>query len=116
VDVFDESFELDGLTRIAEVGAALVPGIGGKEGAIDGDDLIREKAEQFGNLHKQVEDLVVESFSQAFFQICKSGLTRQMGILDARIESVMFLFFRIPKYFYKGFHVGILLEVAEQLQ
>lgn len=43
-DIFDEALELDGLTLFTEVSAALVVGVGGKEGTIGGEDVEGEKA------------------------------------------------------------------------
>jgi hypothetical protein len=43
-DIFDEALELDGMTLFTEVGAALVVGVGGKEGTVGREDVEGEKA------------------------------------------------------------------------
>ena len=51
--------------------------------AIDGKDLIEEKAEQFDDLHKDVKDLGVDFFSQPPFQVGKDGFARRIGIVES---------------------------------
>jgi len=116
VDVVYEPFELDRLTHLAEVGAAFVSGVCGEEGAIQGEDLIGDEAKELGDLHQDVEDLVVELFSQALLEIGEGGATRHIGVADAGVEPIMFAFFLIPDDFYKAFHVGEFFEVSKELQ
>ena len=40
MDRFDNALKLDKLTRRREIRTALIPGIGGKQGAIGGNDLV----------------------------------------------------------------------------
>lgn len=116
VDVVYEPYELDRLTQLTEVGASFVSGIGGEEGAIEGEDLIGDEAKQFGDLHQGVEDLIVELFAQALLEIGEGGLTRHIGVADPGVEPIMFSFFFVPDYFYKVLHVGEFFEVSKQLQ
>ena len=63
MDGFDDAFELDKLTLTREIGAALVPGIGGKKGSIGGKYPIGEKPQEFCDFYQHMEDLVVALFS-----------------------------------------------------
>ena len=62
-DIFDEALELDGGTLVAEVGAALVVGVGREEGAIGGEDGKGEEAEEVNDLNEDLGDFDVEGFS-----------------------------------------------------
>jgi hypothetical protein len=44
LDIADESLELNGVTFLTEVGAALVMGVGGKEGTVCREDVKGEEA------------------------------------------------------------------------
>ena len=62
-DIFDEAFELDGGTLVAEVGAALVVRIGRKEGAIGGEDGKGEETEEVNDLNEDLGDFDIEGFA-----------------------------------------------------
>lgn len=58
-DGFDDALKLDTLTRRREIPAPLVPGIGGKQGAVGGNDRIGEKPQEFCDLYEHMEDPVI---------------------------------------------------------
>jgi len=115
-NVFGDALELDELTLAAEIRASLVPGIGGEQGAVSGNDRIGEKPQEFCDLHKDVEDKVVQGFAQTIFEMGKGGLTRQVIKIDTRVEAVVFPPFPITDYLEEALHIGIFLEVAKQLE
>jgi hypothetical protein len=102
-DIFDEALELDGLTLLAEVSAALVVGVGRKEGTIGGKDGKREEAEEADDLYQDLRDFDIEAFSQAIFEMSEIGFTGNMRKRDACIEAIMFPFFFIPNRREEGF-------------
>ena len=59
MDVFDNTFELNGVAFITEVSATLVPGVGGEKGAVGGQYLIGKKTQEFYDLYEDMENLVV---------------------------------------------------------
>ena len=59
MDVFDNTFELNGVALITEVSATLVPGIGGEKGAVGCQYLIGKKTQEFYDLYEDMENLVV---------------------------------------------------------
>ena len=63
MDVFDNTFELNGVAFITEVSATLVPDIGGEKGAVGGQYLIGKETQEFYDLYEDMEDLVVKPFS-----------------------------------------------------
>jgi hypothetical protein len=115
-DITNDAFELDGLAFLAEIGAALVPGICGEEGPISGDDLKREKTQEIGDAHEGMKNPVVQGFAQAIFEIGECPLTWDKEITYAGVEPVMFPLYWISEDINKGFHVGILFDVAEKFQ
>ena len=62
-DIFDKAFEFDGLTLLAEIGVALVVGVGGKEGAIGGEDSEGEKAQEADDLDENLSYTGIEFFT-----------------------------------------------------
>ena len=60
--IFDNPLELDGITVLTEVGAALIPGIGWKKCTVGGNDFIGEKPQVFSDVHQDVEDVIVQIF------------------------------------------------------
>jgi hypothetical protein len=62
-DIFDDSFKLNEVTLIAEICAALVPGIGWKKGTISSNDLIGEETQEFDYFHQYMEDAVIKFFT-----------------------------------------------------
>jgi len=61
-----------------------------------------------------MEDAIIQGFAQAIFEIGEGGLTGDKTITNACIEAVVLSFNGIAHHMKKGFHVGILFEVAEQ--
>jgi len=51
-NIFDNADKLDAVAFPLEPGAALISGVCRKEGPVGGDDLIGEKPETFGDLHR----------------------------------------------------------------
>jgi len=115
-DIFDQALELDGLTFLAEVSAALVVRVGRKEGAIGGEDFKREKAQEVDDLYQDLSDLGIELCSQAIFEMSEIGFTGNVRTRDPGIESIMFPHFFIPDSREEGFQVRELLQVSEQFE
>jgi hypothetical protein len=115
-DIFDEALELDGLTLLTEVSAALVMRIGREKSAISGEDSKGKEAEEANDLDQGLRDFNIETFSQAIFEMSEIGLTGNMGTRDTGIEAIMFSLFFIPDSREEGFQVRELLQITKQLQ
>jgi hypothetical protein len=63
-----------------------------------------------------MEDAIIQGFAQTIFEIGEGRLTRDKTITNARIEPVVLSFNRVPHHVNEGFHIGILFEVAKELQ
>ena len=115
-DIFDNADEFDAVTFFFEPGAALVSGVGGKEGSIGGYDLVGEESEQLGDLHQDVKDPVVKFLPQSLFEVGEGGLAGDILRIDPSVKTVMFPPFPIPKDLHEGFHVGVFFEVAAEIE
>jgi hypothetical protein len=62
-----------------------------------------------------MEDAIIQGFAQAIFEIGEGSLTGDKTIPNACVDAVVLSFNGIPHHINKGFHIGILFEVAEQL-
>jgi hypothetical protein len=113
-DIVDKAFEFDGLTLLAEVSAALVVGVGGKEGAIGGEDSEGEKAKEADDLNQDLRDFDIEFFSQAIFEVSEIGFTGDMRRRDTGIEAIMFPLFFITDSREESFQIGELLQISEE--
>ena len=60
LDIVNDAFELNAFTLLAKVGAAFVPGVGGKKSAVCSEDLECEEAQSIRDLHEGVEDAVIQ--------------------------------------------------------
>ena len=63
-----------------------------------------------------MEDRIIQGLAQTIFEIGKCCLTRNKLITDACIEPVVLSSDGIPHHVNKGFQVGILFEIAKELQ
>lgn len=115
-DVVDDALKGDGVTLSAEVGAALVAGVGGKEGAVGGDDLVGEKAQKLDDSDQDMEDAVVEVLSQSGLEVGEGCLAGDMTVADARIDPIVFSSDRIIEQLAEGLEVAELLQMAEELK
>jgi hypothetical protein len=115
-NIVDEALELDGLALLTKVGAALIVGVGRKEGAIGRKDGKGEKAQEANDLDQGLRDFDIEGLSQAIFEMSEIGFTGNMRKRDACIEAIMFSLFFIPDSREEGFQVRELLQVSEQLK
>jgi len=115
-DIFDEALELDGLTLLTKVGAALVTRIGREKSAISGEDGKGKEAEEANDLDQGLRDFDIEGLSQAIFEMSEIGLTGNMRTRDTGIEAIMFSLFFIPDSREEGFQVRELLQITKQLQ
>lgn len=61
-DIFNNAFKLDKFAVRTEIGAALIAGVGGKEGAVGSNDLIGEETKTFSDFYQDMEDMIVEFF------------------------------------------------------
>lgn len=113
-DVFDNTLELDGVTLIGKISTALVTGIGGKEGAVCCKDFIRKEPEEFGDFDEDMEDLIIEFFSQPVFEIRECSVTRQMSRVDTGIDPKMFPSIPIPNGMHEVLHGGISFKIAKE--
>jgi len=116
-DIFDNADEFAAVTFVLEPGAALVSGLGGKEGSIGGDDLVGEESEQLGDLHQDVEYPVVKFLPQSFLEVGEGGLAGDIKT-DTGVKTVMPspIPIPIPKNLHEGFHVRKLFNVPEKIQ
>ena len=115
-DFIDNADEFDTVALFFEPGAALVSGIGGKEGPIGGDDLIGEKTEQFGNLHQDMKYPVVKILSQSHLEVGEGGFTGALFKADSGIKAVMPAPFPVPDYLHEGLHIRKLFDMPEEIQ
>ena len=60
-----------------------------------------------------MEDAIIQGFAQAIFEIGEGGLTGDKTITNACIEAVVLSLNRVLHNLKKGFHVGVLFQVAE---
>jgi len=114
-DVFNDSFELNGVAFITEVSASLIACMGREERAISGQYLEGEKTEQLCDFYKHMEDLIVKAFSQPSSEISEGSLTWQMRVSNASVEPIMLSFFPVMDGVEEGFHIGRFFKVTEQL-
>jgi len=114
-DIFNDSLELDGLTLITEIGASLITSMSGEKGTVSSKNLERQQAQQLSDLHKHMEDLIVEGLAQPSPEISEGSLTWQMRVSNASVEAIMFPFFPVMDRVKEGLHIGGLFKVAEQL-
>lgn len=63
-----------------------------------------------------MKDVVVEILSETFFKVGEGSLTGNVDVIDAGIEAIGSSPVRITKCINEGFHVGKLVEIAEQIQ
>ena len=115
-NIFDNADKLNTVTFFLEPGAAFVSGTGRKEGPVGGDDLIGEKPEALGDLHQDVKDLIVKVLPQTLFKIGESGFTGNVLVADAGVKTKVLSTFPVTHRLHEGFHVGILFEMAEEIQ
>jgi len=115
-DIFKDAGKRDTLASFFKPGASSVTGMGRKERSIGGDDLIGEEPQQFGNLHQDVEDLVVTNLPQPPLEIGEGGLARDMIRCYPSIKTVMLSPFSVPEHFHKAFHIGEFFNMAEEIQ
>jgi len=116
VDFIDNADEFNAVAFFFEPGAALVAGIGGKEGSVSSDDFIGEKTKQFGNLHQNMKDLVVKILPQAVFEVGESGFTGALFKAYPGIKAVMPAPFPVPDHLHEGLHVRKLFDMTEEIQ
>jgi hypothetical protein len=86
-NIFDNADKLDAVAFPLEPGASFISGVCRKEGPVGGDDLIGEKPETFGDLQKDVKDLIVKLLPQTFFKIGESGFTGDVTIVDPGVKT-----------------------------
>jgi hypothetical protein len=115
-DIFDEAFEFDGLTLLAEVSAALVMRVRGEEGTVGREDFKGEKAKEADDLNQDLRDFDIEFFSQAIFEVSEIGFTGDMRRRDTGIEAIMFPLFFITDDREESFQIGELLQISKQFQ
>jgi len=63
-----------------------------------------------------VKDLIVKLLPQTFFKIGESGFTGDVLVADAGVKTKVFSPFPVMQRRHEGFHVGILFEMAEEIQ
>jgi len=115
-DIVDNANEFNAFTFFFEPGAALVAGIGRKEGPVGGDDFIGKKSEQFGDLHQDMKDLIVKIFPQPVLEVGKGGFAGDVLKADPGVETVMPPAVPVPEHFHEGLHVRIFFDMPEQFQ
>jgi hypothetical protein len=115
-DIVDDALKGDGVTLPAEVGASLVSGVGGKEGAVGGDDLVGEKPQELNDPYQDMEDTVVEVFSQPGLEVGEGCLAGNVNVADTCIDPIVFSPDRIMEQVAEGFEIAELFEVAEELE
>jgi len=115
-DIFDNAHEFNAVTFFFEPGAALVSGVGGKEGSIGGNDLIGEESEQLGDLHQDVKYPVVKFLPESFLEVGEGGLAGDIFRIDPGVKAVMPSPLPVPDYLREGLHVGVFFEVAEKIE
>ena len=115
-DVIDNADEGNTVALFFEPCAALVSGMGRKEGSVRGDDLVGKESQQLGNLHQDVKDPVVKLLPQTFLEVGEGGLAGGMIKIDPGIKAVMPSPFPITDHLHEGLHVGIFFDVAEKIQ
>ena len=115
-NIFDNADKLDAVAFLLKPGASFISGVCRKEGPVGGDDLIGEKPEAFGDLHQGVKNLIVKLLPQTFFKIGGSGFTGNVLVADAGVKTKVLSPFPVTQRLHEGFHVGILFEMAEEIQ
>jgi len=115
-NVIDNADEFNTVALFFKPGAALVLGMGAKEGPIGGDDLIGDKPQQFGNFHQDMKDAVVKIFSQSFLEVGEGGFAGDVFKADPGVKAVMFSPLPVPDHLHEGLHVGIFFNMAEEIQ
>ena len=116
MNIFDDADKLNAFAFPLEPGAAFISDAGRKESPVGGDDIIGEKAEALRYLHQDVKDLIVKVFSQARLEVGEGGFTGYVLAGDPGVKTKMFSPFPVPERLHEGFHVGILFEMAEEIQ
>jgi len=115
-DVVDDAFELDELAVRAEIGAAFVTGVGGEKGSVGSDDLVGDKPEQFDDLNEDMEDTVIQFLTQAFLEVREGCFARNIAVVDAGIDTIVFSPHGITEHGDKRVHIGEFFEIAEKIE
>ena len=115
-NIFNNADKLDAVAFPLEPGASFISGVCRKEGPVGGDDFIGEKPETFGDLHQDVKDLIVKLLPQTFFEIGESGFTGDVLAGDPGVKTKVLSPFPVMQRLHEGFHVGILFQMAEEIQ
>jgi len=68
------------------------------------------------DLHQDVKDLIVKLLPQTFFKIGESGLTGNVLTGDSGVKAEVLSPFPVMQRLHEGFHVGILFQMAEEIQ
>lgn len=116
VDVVDDTFELDALALLAKVGAAFVPGVGREKGSVGSDDLIGDKPEQFNDLNEDMENTVIEFLTKTFFEVREGCFARNIAVVDACIDTIVFPPHGVTKQGDKRLHIGEFFEISEKIE
>jgi len=115
-NIFDDADKLNTVAFPFEPVASFISGVCRKEGPVGGDDFIGEKPETLGDLHQDVKDLIVKFLPQTFFKIGESGFTGNVLAGDPGVKTKVLSPFPVMQRLHEGFHVGILFEMAEEIQ
>jgi hypothetical protein len=115
-DMVDDALKGNGFAFFAEVGTSPVAGVGWKQGAVRGDDLVGEKSEELDDPDQDMKDAVVEIFSQPGLEVGKGGQAGDVTVMDARIEPVMPSPVRILEQVAEGLEITEFIEVTEEFE
>jgi len=102
-------------TLVAEVGAALVPGPGWKEGSVMREDLEGDHLKLFKDAHHHMEHFLVQRFAKACPKIGERSFTGQILQMEAGISSVGPSHVFIPQQGKDVITVEVSVEVAKQI-
>ena len=76
------------MALIAEIGTAFIPGPGGIEGAVMGEDFEGNHLEFMEDIDEDMKNLIIELFAQTYAKIRESGFTGDTVIGDTGIGAI----------------------------
>jgi hypothetical protein len=114
-DLFGDIFDGYPGTFITEVGAAFVSGPGMIEGAVMGEELEGNHFQVMEDAHQDMKDVIVSFFSDALAEIGEGSFGGDVES-NAGIAPIFTSSFLLPKHRQKGVHVGVVVNIPEQVQ
>jgi hypothetical protein len=114
-DFFQNIFHGDVWALIAKIGATLVSRPAGIESAVVSQQFECDHLETVKDIHKDMENFIVEGFSKPSTEVGKSGLAGDVPQGKAGIGAVSSTFVWITEVLPKRGDIGVAIDISEQV-